>query len=240
MMRTDPSKQCNNGDIKSWLGMGNCHWLCLSAFIWWKVCVSVWWVRAYYHRDMAVQPIAGPLSCVFCKTLVRYTSSCHSGGHDLSRSQRVIVWWCIYRHQASGSGDVLIWLIGGDVRAQPPITQAAAIKIVTVITPSQSENGQISLTQSHHGKVPHPSHHTSPAHLCSPGPPPTLKAKRLKAWHFMVLDYILQDSYIHAEDTLSWEKGPAMTRTILVVVIYETDDVYRICHGTNCWSSYWP
>ena len=72
MMRTDPSKQCNNGDIKSWLGMGNCHWLCLSAFIWWKVCVSVWWVRAYYHRDMAVQAIAGPLSCVFCKTLVRY------------------------------------------------------------------------------------------------------------------------------------------------------------------------
>ena len=119
------------------------------------------------------------------------TSSCHSGGHDLSRSQRVIVWWCIYRHQASGSGDVLIWLIGGDVRAQPPITQAAAIKIVTVITPSQSENGQISLTQSHHGKVPHTSHHTSPAHLCSPGSPPTLKAKHLKAWHFMVLDYIL-------------------------------------------------
>ena len=92
--------------------------------------------------------------CLVCseKLLWDTVSSCHSGGHDLSRSQLVIAWWCIWRHQASGSEDVLIWLIGGDVRHQPSITQAwaAAIKIVTVITPSasQSENGQISL--SHH------------------------------------------------------------------------------------------
>ena len=154
MMRTDPGKQCNTGDIKSRLGMGNCHWLFLSAVIWWKVCVSVWWVRAYYRHDMAVPVQAIPGAIVLCvpKYLWDTVSSCHSGGHDLSRSQLVIAWWCIWRHQASGSEDVLIWLIGGDVRHQPSITQAwaAAIKIVTVITPSasQSENGQISL--SHH------------------------------------------------------------------------------------------
>ena len=144
---------------KKLTGNGKMSLVFLSAFIWWKVCVSVWWVRAYHHHDMAVWAI------VLCsvKLLWDIVSSCHSDGHDLPRSQLVIVWWCICRHQAPGSEDVLIWLIGGDVRAQPSITQAAAIKIVTVIAASQSENGQISLTQSAHGKVPH----TSPA-VCPP------------------------------------------------------------------------
>ena len=166
MMRTDPSKQCNNRDIKSRLGMGKCHWFSYQHSSDGKY-VSLSGGSAHIITMTWHCSVSHSWAIVFCSVKLLWdTSSCHSGGHDLSRSQLVIVWWCICRHQASGSEDVLIWLIGGDVRAQPPITQAAAIKIVTVITPSQSENGQISLTQSHHGKVPH----TSPARrlLCCP------------------------------------------------------------------------
>ena len=96
--------------------------------------------------------------------------------------------------------------------AQPSITQAAAIKIVTVITPSQSENGQISLTQSPHGKVPH----TSPAR--SPSPPPTLKALD----GFMVLGYI---SYY-----------PKLTHSGLQIQENDEDENYSCCCDlcTNC------
>ena len=180
MMRTDPGKQCNNRDIKSWLGMGNCHGLFLSAFIWWKVCVSVWWVRAYYRHDMAGQAIPGPLSCVFCKTLVRYVLLSLRRSWPVPEPARdpVMVYLKASGPRLRRCPHLTDWR-----RCQAPTVHyqawAAAIKIVTVITPSasQSGNGQIShkshpITSCSHGRDPHTSPASCPVPT-SPSPPPT-------------------------------------------------------------------
>ena len=163
--------------------MGNCHWLLLSAVIWWKVCVSVWWVRAYYRHDMAVQAIPGAIvlcvlknSCeILCPLVTQAVMTCpgasswsRDGVFEGIKPQALKMSSSDWLEEMSGTNRPLLGLGRRYQDCHCNYTLRLSIR----------EWADKSLPSHHvHGKVPH----TSPASCSvptSPSPPPTLQAKQ--------------------------------------------------------------